>query len=143
VFCRRRVAELLARLPEIRAAGADAVVIGQGTPAMAAEARRETGWRGRLLVDGEGAAYRAAGLGRATPFTILRPALWRAAAAAKRAGFRQTATRGSAFRLGGTLVVAPGDRLLHAYRNRRPEDEAPLDDVLRSLAGGRGRLPER
>jgi peroxiredoxin len=140
VFCRRRVADLEERLPELRAAGADVVAIGRGTPASARDARASTGWTGPLLVDEAGTAYEAAGAGRATFLSVLRPRVWRAALAARRRGLRQGKTGPEPWLLGATLVVAPGGRVLLEHRNRSVEDDAPLDDVLAALraAGGPG-----
>jgi hypothetical protein len=61
--------------------------------------------------------------------------MWLAGLRARRAGFRQTKVEGDPWQLGGTLVVAPGDRVLYAYANRSPQDEAPVEDVLDALAG--------
>lgn len=125
-----------ARLAEFHAAGADVVLVGQGTPAMAADARRETGWTGTMLVDAEGEAYRAAGMGKTSVVGLLRPRLLGAILAARREGFRQTKVMGNAWRLGGTVVVAPGGRVLFARADRRVEDDLPADEALRALATG-------
>lgn len=92
-----------------------------------------SGWRGPILVDGTGEAYRALALERTSLLRLLRPRLLREALAARREGHRQTAVVGDAWQLGGTLAVAPGDRVLFAWRNAGPEDDAPLDDVLAAL----------
>jgi hypothetical protein len=129
---------LIARLPEFAARGADVVLVGQGEPADAAAFRALSGWRGPILVDGPGDAWRAVALRRTSLLGLLRPRLLREALAATREGHRQTAVQGDAWRLGGTLVVAPGDRVLFAYRNTGPEDEAPIDEVLAALPAARG-----
>lgn len=121
----------------MRAAGAGIAVVGQGTPEMAQDARRETGWRGPIYVDGEGVAYRAAGLAKATIVGVFRPRVVMAALRARREGFRQGRTRGNPWQLGGTLVVAPGDRVLYAWRNRAADDDAPMEEVLTALRGAR------
>jgi hypothetical protein len=112
-------------------------LLGQGRPEHAAAFRARSGWRGPILVDGAGEAHRAAAMRRTGPLRLLRPRLLREALAARREGHRQTAVQGDAWRLGGTLVVAPGDRVPFAYRNAGPEDEAPLDDVLAALSAHR------
>jgi peroxiredoxin len=138
VFCRRRVADLAERLGEFRALGADVVAIGRGTPAMAADARRETGWPGVLLVDGDGAAFRAAGTRRTTILSALRPSVWRAALAARRRGLRQGKTGPDPWGLGATIVIAPRGRVLFEHRNRSIEDDAPVEDVLAAVRAARG-----
>ena len=56
-----------------------------------------------------------------------------AALRARSAGHRQRKTAGDPWQLGGTLVVAPGDRLLYAWRNRTAYDDAPIAEVLAAL----------
>lgn len=94
------------------------------------------GWQGVVLVDGEGASYAAVALRRTGLLSLLRPRLVREALRARKEGFRQRKTQGDPWQLGGTIVVAPGDRVLYAHRNAGPEDEAPLDDVLAALRAG-------
>jgi peroxiredoxin len=133
IFCRRRVAELTRYVNDVRAAGAGIALVGLGTPDMARDARRETGWRGPIYVDEEGLSYRAAGLARATIAGVLRPRVVLAALRARKEGFRQGRTRGDPWQLGGTMVVAPGDRVLYAWRNRFADDDAPMEEVLAVL----------
>ena len=49
---------------------------------------------------------------------------------ARKEGFRQAKVQGDPWQLGGTLVVAPGDRVLYAWRNRNADDDAPVEAVL-------------
>lgn len=137
IFCRRRVAQLVRYQNDVRAAGAGIALVGLGTPDMASDARRETGWRGPIYVDGDAAAYRAAGLAKATIAGVFRPRVVLAALRARREGFRQGRTRGNPWQLGGTLVVAPGDRVLYAWRNRAADDDAPMEEVLAAMRGKR------
>jgi len=82
------------------------------------------------VVDERREAYAVADLRRMSLLSLLRPKMLREALRARKEGFRQTKTQGDPWQLGGTMVVAPGDRVVYAYRNAGPEDEAPLDDVL-------------
>ncbi len=125
-------------LPRIRAAGAEVALVGQGTPEMAADARRETAWEGTILVDAEGAAYGAAGMGKTSLLGLLRPRLFAEARKARRQGHRQTRVAGNAWRLGGVVVVAPGGRILFARADEHVEDDLPVDEVLRCLRPGPG-----
>jgi hypothetical protein len=127
------VAQLLERSADLRAAGAGLALVGRGTPAMAHAFREEAGVRGAIYVDPEGKAYAAAGLERAAITRFLRPRVLLAAWRARRKGFRQTKVAGDPYQLGGTLVLAPGDRIVFAWRNASAEDDAPVDDVLRAL----------
>jgi peroxiredoxin len=137
IFCRRRVADLVRYTNDVRAAGAGIAIVGLGTPEMAKDARRQTGWRGPIYVDGEGKAYRAAGLVKASIAGVLRPRVILAALRARREGFRQSRPRQNPFQLGGTLVIAPGDRVLWAWRNRFADDDAPMEEVLAALRATR------
>ena len=127
------MAQLLERSPEIRAAGAGIALVGRGTPPQAHAFREEVGFRGAMYVDPEGKAYAAAGMERATRIRFLRPRVLMAGYRAWRKGFRQTKPSSDPLQLGGTLVLAPGDRIVLAWRNASAEDDAPLDDVLRAL----------
>jgi hypothetical protein len=118
------------RLPEFEAAGTRAVLVGVGEPSQAAGFRALSGWPGPMRVDRTGEAYRAVALRRTSLLGLLRPRFVREAVRARREGHRQRGVQGDPWQLGGTLVVAPGDRLLLAHRNAGPEDEAPLDAVL-------------
>ena len=135
LFCRRRAAELVARRADIIAAGAGLAVVGLGTPAFAKAFREDAGWRGPIYVDAEAKAYAAAGLVRAGPLRLLRPRVLLAAVRARKQGFRQGKTQGDPWQMGGTLVVAPRDRVVYAWRNASAEDDAPVDEVLAAVRG--------
>jgi hypothetical protein len=126
------------RVADVAAAGARVAVIGLGTTTFARGFREATGWRGPVLVDGEGAAYRAVALRRLRLWNLFRPRMIKAALRARREGFRQGKVEGDPWQLGGTLVVAPGDRLAYAHRNRNADDDAPLDEVLAAARAARG-----
>ncbi len=124
------------RLPEIEALGAGLAVVGLGNPTFAKGFRESTKYVGPLFVDGEGLAYRAAALRRLRPWHLLDPRLIRNAMRAKKEGFRQSRVAGDPWQLGGTLVVAPGDRVIYAWRNRNADDDAPMEEVLAALRAG-------
>jgi hypothetical protein len=81
------------------------------------------------------------GLRRTNLLRLLRPAMFLAAIRAKREGHRQGTTQGDPWQLGGTIVVGPGDRVIYAYRDCSPQDEAPLEQVLAALGQSRGLAP--
>lgn len=118
---------------DVRAAGGTLAVIGLGTPAFAKAFRASTRYEGPLFVDAEGLAYRAVALKRLRLWNLFRPRMIRSAMRAHREGFRQGKVEGDPWQLGGTLVVAPGDRLVYAWRNTNADDDAPIDDVLAAL----------
>ncbi len=124
------------RSPQIEGLGAGLAVVGLGNPRFAKGFREGTGYVGPIFVDADGAAYRAAALRRMRPWGLFDLRMLRNALRARKEGFRQTKTQGDPWQLGGTLVVAPGDRVLYAWRNARADDDAPIDEVLASLAAG-------
>jgi len=134
MFCREQVAQLRDRLPEIRAAGADLVVIGNGNATFAQAFREDLGLGDlTLLVDPELRSYRAAGLRRGRA-EVLSPRLATNALRAFRRGYRQGAVEGDAFQLGGVFVIRPNGALAYKYLSREAGDHAPLEDVLAALA---------
>lgn len=112
------------------------MLVGVGVPEQAKGFRVLAGWKGTLLVDTDGRAYAAVTLRRTSLLALLRPKMFREALRARKEGFRQGKTQGDPWQLGGTLVVAPGDRVLFSHRNAGPEDDAPLDAVLAALRAG-------
>lgn len=92
-----------------------------------------TQWQGPIYVDREGAAYRAMALEKVSFLGLLRPSMLLESLRARREGHRQGKVQGDPWQLGGTAIVAPGGHVLYAYRNRGPEDEAPLDTVVAAL----------
>ena len=96
--------------------------------------RAETGIGFPLLVDEERRAYSAAGLGKATLLDLVRPFNFEARARAKAEGFRQPFLGKDPFQLGGTFVVAQGDRVLFGHVSETFGDNAPVDAVVAALA---------
>ena len=125
------------REAEVNAAGGTLAVVGLGNPLFAKGFRESTGYTGPLFVDGQGLAYRAVALGRLKLWNLLSFRMIRNAIRARKEGFRQGKVEGDPWQLGGTLVVAPGDRLLFAWRNQNADDDAPIDDVIAALRGAR------
>jgi hypothetical protein len=118
---------------EIRAAGAELVVVGNGRPEHAADFRDEQGIDFPLYVDPELGAYAAAGLRRGMLDTLgggTLQAAWRAL----RSGARQGATRGDPWQLGGAFVIEPGGRVRFRHVCRDAADHPPLPRILRALA---------
>ena len=64
MFCREQVAQLRDRADEIRGAGAELVIVGNGAASFGKAFSEDYGLDGPVLVDPELRAYRAAGLRR-------------------------------------------------------------------------------
>ena len=118
--------------PEIRARGAELVVIGNGAQHFAAAFREDMGLDGPLLVDPGLRAYRAAGLRRGR-VGLLSPRLPLHALRALRAGYRQTSAQGDPWQLGGVFVIRPDASLAYRHASREAGDHAPIQAILAAL----------
>lgn len=126
------------RLDEIRARGAELVVIGNGTRRFAAAFREDENLDCPVLVDPELIAYRAAGLRRGR-VELLSPRLPLNAVRALWNGHRQQEIQGDPWQLGGVLVLRPGGTLTYRHTSREAGDRAPLDDIVAALDAPSGR----
>ena len=121
---------------EIGAAGARVAAVGLGDRSYARAFRQETGIGFPLLVDADRKAYRAAGLGMASPLHLL----WRENAAARQrasgAGHRQHRLGKNPFQLGGSFVFGPGNVDRYVHLSRTFGDNAPVTGLLAALRGG-------
>jgi peroxiredoxin len=132
MFCREHVVQLHRQDDRIRAAGAELVAIGSGTPNFIAGFRELTGFRGTLLSDPTLSAYRAAGMRRGhwRSFTPLSAAY---AVRALARGHMQGRTQGDAAQQGGVLVVLPPGRVVYAHFSKVTGDNAPAEEVVAAL----------
>jgi dehydrogenase/reductase SDR family protein 12 len=121
------------RIDDIRARGAELVIVGNGAPHFAAAFREDFGLDGPLLVDPELRAYRAAGLRRGR-VELLSPRLPGNALRALRSGARQGAIQGDPWQLGGVFVIRPGGDLAYRYVSREAGDHPPVEAILAALA---------
>jgi len=119
-------------LPEIRARGAELVVIGNGSQHFAATFREDMGLDCPLLVDPELRAYRAAGLRRGR-VEVLSPRLPLNALRALRAGYRQKSVQGDPWQLGGVFVIRTDGTLAYRHASREAGDHAPIDAIVAAL----------
>jgi hypothetical protein len=121
---------------EFAQAGARLVVIGNGWPAMAKAFAERTGFSPSvtLLTDPGRESYRLAGFKRSVLLT-LGPHAWFAAVRALLRGFRQGRFAGDAWQQGGTLVVAPGGKVLFRHVSLAPGHHASPGSLLRAVTG--------
>lgn len=117
------------------AAGANLVVIGQGTPRHAQHFREEYGLDGlEILVDPDREAYAAAGAKVATMTELIGPRS--VASGLKRAATErvmQGPVKGHPAQLGGVLVVAQDGRIAWAHLAENAADNPPNDDVIAAV----------
>lgn len=117
-----------------QAAGADVVVIGNGSPSFIAGFRKETGFDGKLYTDPSLETYRLAGMKRSFLRTISPMGLFYAVRAMSR-GQKQTRTKGDRDQQGGVIVVRPDGKMLFAHQDRSPGDLATNERILAALRG--------
>lgn len=121
------------RVEDIRAAGAELVIVGNGAASFAKAFREDFGLDGPVLVDPELRAYRAAGLrrGRVELLSLRLPGN---ALRALRSGARQSGVQGDPWQLGGVFVIRPGGELVYRHVSSEAGDHPPLEDVLSALS---------
>ncbi len=119
-------------MPEIRARGADLVVVGCGRPEHIQGFREAIGYAGPLLTDPSLRVFEAAGLGYGWTRTF-HPLTFVKGIRAFAGGFRQGARRGNPVQQGGTFVLGPGERVRFQWRDRFAGDHPKMDEVLAAL----------
>ncbi len=121
------------RLEDIRALGAELVIVGNGAASFASGFREEFALDDvTVLIDPKLAAYRSAGLRRGR-LEALSPRVPLHTMRALRNGFRQTAVRGDPWQLGGVFVVQPGGAVVFRHVSREAGDHPDLDEVLAAI----------
>lgn len=121
-------------IDQLHAAGAEMIVIGNGTPSFIEGFREQTSYRGPLYTDPSLAVYQAAELKRGVMKT-LNPLSLGKAVKAFREGHRQGRTQGDAWQQGGVLVIAPDGTIRYRHASERPGDNAEAADILAALTG--------
>ena len=132
MFCREQAAQLRGRLDDIRALGAELVVVGNGSVAHARAFADAQGLDCPVFTDPGRETYAAAGLRRSVGSSVNLRTMRHAARARKR-GHRQGAVQGDAWQQGGVLVIATGGEILFRYVSREAGDHPEPDDLLEVL----------
>lgn len=138
VFCRDQAVQLHKLRDEFEEAGVRLVVIGHGTPEMAASFRRAQGVDLPVLVDPDRRIYETVGAKVATLDELIGP---RQILAGLRAALTSRMKQGSiavhqgriighAAQLGGVLVVAPDGSVRYAHMSDNASDYPPAREVL-------------
>jgi NAD(P)-dependent dehydrogenase (short-subunit alcohol dehydrogenase family) len=133
MFCREQVAQLRDRVDEIRAGGAELVIVGNGAASFGKAFSEDYALDGPVLVDPELRAYRAAGLRRGR-VEMLSPRLPGNALRALRSGARQSGVQGDPWQLGGVFVIRPGGELVYRHVSSEAGDHPSVDDVVSALS---------
>ena len=132
LLCREQVSRLSRIVPELRALGANVVVVGSGRPQFARAFREDLALDVPILVDPDLVSYRAAGMQRTLRATVslgLLKNAWRA----YRAGHRQRAVEGDPWQQGGVLVLGPGDRDVYTYISQVAGDHPDEAEIVAAV----------
>jgi NAD(P)-dependent dehydrogenase (short-subunit alcohol dehydrogenase family) len=129
------------QIAEIRARGAELVIVGNGAESFATAFRADFELDCPVLVDPELRAYRAAGLRRGR-VELLSARLPGNALRAFRSGSRQTGVQGDPWQLGGVFVIWPGGDLTYRYESREAGDHPPVAEILAALEHGADSIRE-
>jgi len=130
-FCREAMADVASQRQAIRESGAEIAFVHGGTPEEAGPWFAKYGLRGVLQVsDPSRAHYRAFGLGRTGPRTLVDPRVWtRGAVCALSHGFGAQSAE-EIRQLPGVFVVQ-GNAILAEYRHRSPADRPDYAELVR------------
>lgn len=138
VFCRQMAVEIHRARHDFEEADVELVVIGHGSPAQAADFRRQQNVDLPLLVDPERRVYELAGAKVATLPELIGPRqILRGLKATIVSRLRQGSIAvhqgrivGHAAQLGGVLVIAPDGSVRYAYLSEESGDNPPAREVL-------------
>lgn len=119
-------------LPEIRARGADLVIIGNGSRHFAKAFREDLELDIPILIDEKLVSYQAADFRRGGA-ELLSPRLFTNAARALLGGYRQRGVQGDAWQLGGILIVTREAGVVYRFASATAGDHPSIDEILRHL----------
>ena len=135
LFTKQQIDEVVRRYDELRAAGADIAVIGNGSVEEARAFASEHALPFALFTDPTRESYCAVGLKHGLG-TTLTPGVFARALRARWSGFRQTKTAGDPLQQGGALVFAPDGTELYRHVSSAAGDHPNFDVILRLIARG-------
>jgi hypothetical protein len=120
-------------VPEIHEAGAELVIVGNGSSQFAQGFVEDYEVSTPVFTDPSRELYEALGARRAGFFDLLKPRLWRNGLRARRTGFRQHEVLGDARQLGGVFIVLPDGEVAYRYLSGVAGDHPDPADVLAAL----------
>jgi hypothetical protein len=133
VFCKEQVVQLHREDENIRQAGAELVVVGNGAPHFIKGFREETSYEGKLFTDPSLESYKLAGLKRGF-FRVINPVALVYAVRGYARGARQTRMKGDAHQLGGVLIIDVESRILFQHTENIAGDLVDKVKLLAALA---------
>jgi hypothetical protein len=132
MFCREHTVQLHREIERIKAAGAELVVIGSGTPNFIKGFRENTKFDGPIYSDPSLKSYQAAKLNRSL-WRVLHPLVAVYGARALARGHMQGAMQGDNAQQGGVYVILPPDQIAYVHISQRAGDNAGADEVVAAL----------
>lgn len=125
---------------EVQALGGEVVVVSFAPAERLGFYRQELGWPFPVVGDPERKAYEAFGLEPTKLRALLRPRVFREAAALVWRGvWPKVSGGGDVYQLGGDFVVDRGRRLTYAHRSADPADRPKARELVRVLREAAGR----
>jgi AhpC/TSA antioxidant enzyme len=137
VHCLETTAQLRGRLRDVEEAGAELILIGNGSIQQALSFQRARAPEIRVFTDPTLDAYRALGMRRSVGAT-LNPTSALAGIRATARGHVQTSVEGDAWQQGGLYAVARGGTIVYSQPNRSAGDRPDLDAALNALRDAPG-----
>ena len=116
----------------MRAAGAEMVFVGNGSPRFAARFKTRDAGGVEVYTDPSLEIYKELGMKRGVVAT-LSPRTWAAAARATARGHVQTGLEGDPWQQGGLVVFARGGEIVYSKPNRDAGDRPDVDAALKAL----------
>jgi peroxiredoxin len=131
VFCREHAVQLNRDREKFEDAGVRLVLIGQGTPRLAADFRRRFKIALPVITDDSRVSYKNAGMKKATAGELIGPSVVaKGIVRAARSGLVQGKTQGHPAQLGGVLVVKPDGSIPYQHLAKDASDTPPNKEVL-------------
>ncbi|MDX2086736.1 MAG: peroxiredoxin-like family protein [Kofleriaceae bacterium] len=117
----------------IHAAGAELIVIGNGSPSFIDGFREQTHYDGAVYTDPSLEVFKAAELKRSVARTLDPRSLGKAFKALA-GGQRQGRTQGDPWQQGGVLAIAPDGTIKFAHASERPGDNASGAAIVSAIS---------
>jgi hypothetical protein len=121
------------RYQEFRGKNAEVVIIGMGTPKMAATFKARMKAPFPMLVDRELRSYKAVGLKKGSVGDVIGPRLWAKGTKILLRGRGMATPKQNPYQLGGVAVVARGGDVLYVHRARNASDFPSIDELLTAI----------
>lgn len=119
--------------PQLHEAGAELVIVGNGSTQFAEGFVAEYEVATPVYTDPSRELYDALGTRRAGFLDLFRPRLWRNALRARRKGFRQHEVLGDGRQLGGVFIVLTDGEVAYRYLSGVAGDHPDPQEVLVAL----------